>query len=1261
MHLESPQASNQRAAFLAASTMQSGRGGGGAGAGGRGRGAKRGGEGSRARRTERRARAAKAVARRAAESTYVRGGGRKRDHLPSTYDGPLPGPASQRLKDLTAPHVQSFNYMLEGGIAHAVSSIPPREVLVPPAGTEPGTELAPEEGTVVRFWVEDMQIGRPTKADAASSDMRLLPSECRERGITYDAPLTITLAKQVGDEDAAVTTLSTVAGSLPIMVQSAHCHLSSMGPKELAEAHEEPVEAGGYFICNGIERIIRMLQIPRRNHPMAITRSAYVGRGRNYSNKAVSIRCVRDDQCAITLTLHYLTDGTATVRFSVRKQEFFIPVVLVLKALRSTTDREIYERAVAGDKSNTFLSDRIELMLQSGKSYSLHTRDEVLAYLGHRFRVVLDLPDRMSDKAAGAELLRRYVLIHLDNASDKFELLLLMLRKLYGFVSGTVVEDNADALMNQEILLAGHLYQIVLREKIEEWLMGIQGFMRREIRVNGSVDVHDEAAFRKMVDRQPDIGKKIYYLLATGNLVSPSGLDLMQVSGYTVVADKINFLRYMTHFRSVHRGQFFAEMKTTTVRKLLPESWGFLCPVHTPDGAPCGLLNHLAAIAAPITHPITSPGLPGLLAELGMTPKPVSGLVLPHDYLPVLLDGRILGGAPVDVAYKLAKVLRKLKARQTDRRVPTSLEVAFIPPPGWEPATVVGDAPAAAPAGLCGPLPGLFLFLAPARLTRPTRQLESGLVEQIGPMEQVYMEIAVTPDDVRPGVTTHIELSPMSMLSLAASLTPFSDMNQSPRNMYQCQMGKQTMGTPCHSYAHRTDNKMYRIQSPQVPIVQTQAQADYAMDEYPAGTNAVVAVIAYTGFDMEDAMIINKSAYERGFGHGSVYKMVQIDLTKERRAQRLSNTRTDGGRRTPGRGRGRGRVRGGRAGAVGGTRVVDSLDEDGLPRVGAFVKTGDPLYCVIDELSGRPRIAKHKEGEPAYIDEVRILGSGKGGVQRASIKLRFNRNPVVGDKFSSRHGQKGVLSVLYPQEDMPFTESGMSPDVIINPHAFPSRMTIGMLCESMAGKAGALHGRFQDATPFRFSEKQKAVEYFGEQLRESGYHYYGSEPLYSGTTGTELRADIYIGLVYYQRLRHMVSDKSQVRSTGPINQLTRQPVKGRKHHGGIRFGEMERDSLLSHGTSFLLHDRLMNCSDRSMATVCRRCGSLLSTVMTKPAVTSAGEAAHVAALAGPAALKPVCKSCGTGAACKTITVPYVFRYLTNELAGMNIRVTLDVK
>jgi len=258
--------------------------------------------------------------------------------------------------------------------------------------------------------------------------------------------------------------------------------------------------------------------------------------------------------------------------------------------------------------------------------------------------------------------------------------------------------------------------------------------------------------------------------------------------------------------------------------------------------------------------------------------------------------------------------------------------------------------------------------------------------------------------------------------------------------------------------------------------------------------------------------------------------------------------------------------------------------------------------------------------------------------------IRRNGKPVWTGN-SSRHGQKGVLSKLWPQIDMPFTESGITPDVIINPNAFPSRMTIGMLVESLAGKSGSLHGFSPDATPFQFDENNRAVDYFGEQLVKAGYNFYGTEPMYSGVGGGELLANIYIGVVYYQRLRHMVSDKYQVRAKGPVHDLTQQPVKGRSKGGGIRFGEMERDSLLAHGVSFLLQDRLMNCSDYHKCHVCTTCGSIVSPASYTPKIGKR---------------QVWCHYCETTYGISVIAIPFVFRFLVNELAAMNIRVTLTL-
>ncbi|KAJ2240745.1 DNA-directed RNA polymerase I subunit rpa2, partial [Coemansia sp. RSA 454] len=384
-------------------------------------------------------------------------------------------------------------------------------------------------------------------------------------------------------------------------------------------------------------------------------------------------------------------------------------------------------------------------------------------------------------------------------------------------------------------------------------------------------------------------------------------------------------------------------------------------------------------------------------------------------------------------------------------------------------------------------------------------------LDHVGSFEQVYMEIGCLDADMRPGVTTHQEILSTHILSAVANFTPFCDFNQSPRNMYQCQMGKQTMGTPMQSYPFRTDNKLYRLQTGQTPICRPRIYDDYGVDNYPNGMNAVVAVISYTGYDMEDAMILNKSAHERGFGYGTIYKTEYVDLGKFRKSGDPISTHFGVGRDM-----------------LANDSIIDRIDMDGLPYPGVRVEDGLPLYAVVDDIRGRTKVVKYK-GEAGFVETVRLLASSNPDeeLQVVAITFRIPRSPIIGDKFSSRHGQKGVCSQKFPAVDMPFTETGMQPDVIINPHAFPSRMTIGMFVESIAAKAGSLHGVCQDATPFQFNETHTAADYFGEQLRKAGYNFHGSEPMYSGVTGQEMRADIYIGVVYYQRLRHMVSDKYQ--------------------------------------------------------------------------------------------------------------------------------------
>ncbi|XP_062979996.1 DNA-directed RNA polymerase I subunit RPA2 [Elgaria multicarinata webbii] len=1099
------------------------------------------------------------------------------------------------LQDLSRAHIESFNFAVGDGLLQAVQAVPPLEfafkndrITLAITGAVISPPMVPK-GTICK-------------------ELKVYPAECRGRRSTYRGKLTADISWSVNGIPKGIIKQS--LGNIPIMVKSNLCNLHGLSPKALIRHHEEEEEMGGYFIINGIEKVIRMVIMPRRNFPLAMIKPKWKSRGPGYTQYGVSMHCVREEHTAVNMTLHYLENGTVMVNFIHQKELFFLPLGFVLKALVSYSDFQIFQELTKGKEDDTFYKNCVSQMLRLVGEDGCMTQKQVLIFLGQRFRVKLNLPDWHPSEQVGEFLLKQCICIHLKTKVEKFYLLCLMTRKLFTIAKEGCMEENPDSLMNQEVLTSGQLYLMFLKEKMEMWLQSVKFAFDKKAQ-KSHLTINSESMM-KVLSMGTDLTRVFEYLLATGNLRSKSGLGMLQGSGLCVIADKLNFIRYLSHFRCVHRGADFLKMRTTTVRKLLPESWGFLCPVHTPDGEPCGLMNHMTAPCEIVTKSSPTASLPSLLCSLGVAPADGVPSQPYAECYPVTLDGSLVGWIEKDQAPGLVETLRHFKAMQ-EKKVPVWTEVVLIPMTG-KPSLY----------------PGLYIFTTPCRMMRPVRNLVLGKEEWIGTMEQVFMNIAVSEDEIEPGLTTHQELFPHGMLSVVASFIPFSDHNQSPRNMYQCQMGKQTMGFPLLTFPYRSDDKLYRLQTPQSPLVRPSMYDHYGIDSYPIGTNAVVAVISYSGYDMEDAMILNKSSWERGFGHGSIYKTERIDLA-ERIKQGQDNLVFGIGRDS--------------------LATLSNLDADGLPHIGAKLQYGDPYYSYLNLSTGESFVIYHKNKEICVVDNIKVCSNdtGSGYFRCVCITLRIPRNPTIGDKFASRHGQKGILSRLWPTEDMPFTESGMVPDILFNPHGFPSRMTIGMLIESMAGKSAATHGLCHDATPFTFSEENAAVEYFGKLLKAAGYNHYGTERMYSGVSGVELEADIFIGVVYYQRLRHMVSDKFQVRTTGARDKVTNQPIGGRNVQGGIRFGEMERDALLAHGTSFLLHDRLFNCSDRSVAHVCVQCGSLLSPLLKPPPTWSTTRLRQ-----------HICAVCDRSDTIETIAVPYVFRCFVAELAAINVKVKLDV-
>ncbi|VVA93013.1 unnamed protein product [Arabis nemorensis] len=1131
----------------------------------------------------------------------------------------------KELHNLVTHHVESFDYMTEKGLEVMFNRIKP----------------VTKEGL-----------------STTSRKESLLPFECRQAKISYTGKFMANLCTI--DNGGVVVRERVDFGQLPIMLMSKLCHLRGADCRKLLRCKESTSEMGGYFILNGIERVFRCVIAPKRNHPTGMVRNSFCGRREGYSDKAVAIRCVRDDQSSVTVKLYYLRNGSARVGFWIGAREYLLPVGVVLKALTETNDEEIYEslnccyneRYGRGDGAigTQLVRERAKIILDEVRDLGLFTREQCRKHLGEHFQPALYGLEKESYPTVAEAVLRDYIFVHLDNDDDKFNLLIFIIQKLFSLVDQTSLPDNPDSLQNQEILVPGHLITIYLKEKLEEWLRKCKSLLEDELRSKSKKFSLESPEIKKVMNKNPpkSIGTSIETLLKTGRLATQSGLDLQQRAGYTVQAERLNFLRFLSFFRAVHRGASFAGLRTTTVRKLLPESWGFLCPVHTPDGEPCGLLNHMTRTSR-ITSQFDSNGnirdflkirksVVDVLVGAGMVsslPKLVRAG--PPKVIHVLLDGQVVGSLSSDLVTKVVAYLRRLKV-ESPSVIPEDLEVGYVP------------------SSMGGSYPGLYLASCPARFIRPVKNtsIPSDNIELIGPFEQVFMEISC-PDGGNGGrnnlsPATHEEIHPTGMISVVANLTPWSDHNQSPRNMYQCQMAKQTMAYSTQALQFRADQKIYHLQTPQTPVVRTKTYTTYNIDENPTGTNAIVAVLAHTGFDMEDAMILNKSSVERGMCHGQIYQTEAIDLSDQK-------SRSDNGHR---------RFRRSNVDRSAHSRI----DADGLPYVGQKIYPNEPYCSIYDNITNSTKTLNRKGTDPVIVDFVSVDMQSKTHPQKANIRFRHARNPIIGDKFSSRHGQKGVCSQLWPDIDMPFNGvTGMRPDLIINPHAFPSRMTIAMLLESIAAKGGSLHGKFVDATPFRDAVKKPngelerkpslLVDELGSMLKEKGFSYYGTETLYSGFIGVELKCEIFMGPVYYQRLRHMVSDKFQVRSTGQVDQLTHQPIKGRKRGGGIRFGEMERDAMLAHGASYLLHDRLHTSSDHHIADVCSLCGSLLTSsivnVQQKKLIQDIGKLPP-----GRIPKTATCNSCQTSKGMETVAMPYVFRYLAAELASMNIKMTLEL-
>ena len=508
--------------------------------------------------------------------------------------------------------------------------------------------------------------------------------------------------------------------------------------------------------------------------------------------------------------------------------------------------------------------------------------------------------------------------------------------------------------------------------------------------------------------------------------------------------------------------------------------------------------------------------------------------------------------------------------------------------------------------------------------------VQQGVIEYIDAAEEENSLLAFDEKDLTPE-HTHLEITPLAMLGIVTTLVPFGDFNPSARLSIGSKNQKHAIGFYAANFPVRMDMDVNLLHSPQIPIVHSIMHDLSGYQTHPSGQNIVVAVMSYKGYNMEDAVILNRGSIERGYARSSYFRPAVAE-----------ELRYSGGLMdsicTPDKD-----VKGYKS-----EKDYRMLEDDGIIYPEAPVKEEDVIIgktspprflSSLEEYSLASNIRREssvalRHGEEGVIDFVLITENEEGN-KLVQVRIRDQRIPEIGDKFVSRHSQKGIVGMIVPESDMPFAASGIVPDMLFSPHSIPSRMTISHLLELIGGKMGALSGRYVDGTTFD-GEHEDAIR---KELLQSGFRDNGTETLYNGITGERMEARIFIGNMYYLKLKHMVANKIHSRARGPIQLLTRQPTEGRAKEGGLRLGEMEKDTFVAHGASLLLKERFD--SDKTVVPVCENCG--------------------VIAIHDTYKDKRYCPICGDNVEINDIEISYAFKLILDEFKSLGIYPKLSLK
>ena len=1033
---------------------------------------------------------------------------------------------------------------------------------------------------------KSINLHRVQHTENDGQNVLLYPSEARLRNLTYSASLFINIETQ--NENDNIEKSQCFIGKIPIMIYSDYCNIKYGDCKN--ECEKDP---GGYFIISGSEKVLVAQEKMNNNQVYVFEKKT------PKIMYEAELRSVPENEFKSTSTLKISIVKTSESEYKLR---VFLPFLKVdIPAFSIFHLFNIDYESYIDNFDNDIITDTIYLSIQE---LNMILEDDTIENF---FLKKLNIS--LKENITLQDIFDKYFMPHMKTIENKLKMYAHAINILNKTFCGIRKQDDRDHFKNKRIDLSGDLMLGLFRQLYKKMHRDFQTSAKKMKENNRTVN--PENLLKSKI-----ITNGLKYALATGNWGIGTSQGIR--TGVSQVLNRFSYMSTLSHLRRIN-SPIGKEGKLTTPRHLHGSHCYRICPSETPEGQACGLLKNMA-FTNTVTLACSSDYLYQIIDELNCTK--LSSVENINAYGTKIFINGFWYGFTTNPIYVIT-TLKNLKKSTTinphtgiaydklnnEIRIHTDSGRCTRPL-----ITVINGKPS---------IDENIQLQIKNKKINFNYLVSNGYIEYLDADEEETSLIAYDYNDINKRnhcEFTHCELHPSMMLGIVASFIPFPEHNQAPRVVYQCAQGKQAMGMFSTNYQKRFDSFGHILWYPQKPLVKTKGGDTLGFDDMPSGINAIVAIACYSGYNQEDSIIMNQSAIDRGLFRSFFYRVYK-DETKQHGSSSKEEFENPNPHETLGRH----------------FANYDNLDKDGLVNPGVYLDNDDIIIgktTTLQQENEKGFIKKDcstslRHNESGIVESV-LITHGEQGTPLTKTKVRSMRIPEIGDKFSSRAAQKGTIGVTLKQEDMPFTASGITPDIIMNPHAIPSRMTIGQLIECISGKTAACTGIRKDATAFDHQD----VDSIAEELKANGFEHQGTETMYCGFTGKELKAKIFIGPTYYQRLKHMVSDKLHSRSRGPVQILTRQPVEGRAKEGGLRFGEMERDVMISHGASAFLKERLMDQSDCYQTAVCSACGFMAINDNQKNIL--------------------YCTRCKTSESVYEIKIPYACKLLFQELMSINI-------